>query len=140
MAMTDTGEALRKTSDALLRDLEVLATIEEEKRHLQPGDPKLVELSVRIEEIAGRVLVGTVQQRKLSERGESEIAAGSPAAPAVSIDEMPRPIDAILAERREAERRLSASAPGSVDEIEGKALVERLRDEYRRAHEAARER
>jgi hypothetical protein len=124
----------------LLRDLEVLATIEEEKRQLQPGDPKLVELSVRIEEIAGRVLVGTVQQRQLSQIGEREVAAGSPGAPAVPIDDMPRPIDAILAEWREAERRLSAAAPGSVDESEGRALVERLRDEYRRAHEAARDR
>src|SRR4029079_19164150 len=48
----DTGQALRATSDALLRDLEVLATIEEEKRSLEPGDPRLVQLAARIEEIA----------------------------------------------------------------------------------------
>jgi len=51
-SMGDTGQALRETSDALLRDLDVLSNIEEEKRSLQPGDPRLVSLATRIEEIA----------------------------------------------------------------------------------------
>ena len=43
---------LRETSDALLRDLDVLAALEEEKRTLVPGDPGMVELATRVDELA----------------------------------------------------------------------------------------
>jgi hypothetical protein len=135
----DTGQALRETSDALLRDLDVLSTIEEQKRLLAPGDPQLVELATRIEEIAQRVLVGSVRQRQLTEVVTAQVETGSPAAPAEPIEHTPRSIQAILADWREAERRVAAAAPDSAEALEAKALVERLRDEYRRAHEAARD-
>jgi len=137
--MGDTGQALRETSDALLRDLDVLSTIEEEKRTLEPGDPRLVQLAARIEEIAQRVLVGSVRQRQLTEVVIAQVEAASPDAPDVPIEETPRSIQAILAEWREAERRVAAAAPGSAEATEAEALVGRLRDEYRRAHEAARD-
>ncbi|HZC33553.1 MAG TPA: hypothetical protein VE640_09740 [Candidatus Bathyarchaeia archaeon] len=136
--MGDTGQALRETSDALLRDLDVLSTIEEEKRTLEPGDPRLVQLAGRIEEIAQRVLVGSVRQRQLTEVVIAQVEAASPDAPDAPIEQTPRPIQAILAEWRDAERRAAAAAPGSAEASEAEALVGRLRDEYRRAHEAAR--
>jgi hypothetical protein len=138
--VTDTGQALRETSDALLRDLDVLSAIEEEKRSLEPGDPRLVDLAKRIEEIAGRVLVGSVRQRNLTEVANHAVETGSPAAPEAPIEDINRPIQAILSEWREAERRLTAARPGSADEAEARDLVVRLRDEYRRAHEAVRDR
>jgi hypothetical protein len=136
--MGDTGQALRETSDALLRDLDVLSTIEEEKRTLEPGDPRLVQLAGRIEEIAQRVLVGSVRQRQLTEVVIAQVEAASPDAPDAPIEQTPRPIQAILAEWRDAERRAAAAAPGSAEASEAEALVGRLLDEYRRAHEAAR--
>ena len=136
--MGDTGQALRETSDALLRDLDVLSTIEEEKRTLEPGDPRLVQLAGRIEEIAQRVLVGSVRQRQLTEVVIAQVEAASPDAPDAPIEQTPRPIQAILAEWRDAERRAAAAAPGSAEAAEAEALVGRLRDEYRRAHDAAR--
>jgi len=136
--MGDTGQALRETSDALLRDLDILSTIEEQKRLLEPGDPQLIELATRIEEIAQRVLVGSVRQRHLSEVILSAVEAGSPDAPAAPIAATPRPIQAILSEWRDAERRVAAAAPNSAEALEAQALVDRLRDEYRRAHEAVR--
>ena len=136
--MGDTGQALRETSDALLRDLDVLSTIEEEKRRLEPGDPRLVQLAARIEEIAQRVLVGSVRQRQLTEVVIAKVEAAAPDAPDVPIEQMPRPIQAILADWRDAERRAAAASPGSAEATEAEALVGRLRDEYRRAHEAAR--
>ena len=48
----ETSHALRETSDALMRDLDVLTALEEQKRGLDPGDPRLVELAGRIEAIA----------------------------------------------------------------------------------------
>jgi hypothetical protein len=134
----ETGNALRETSDGLLRDLDVLVAIEEEKRALEPGDPRLVELATRVEEIAQRVLVSTVRQRKLTTIVRDQVRSGSADAPETSIDETPRPIQAVLADWRDAERRAAAAEPGSADAAEATALVARLRDEYRRAHEAVR--
>ena len=133
----ETGDALRETSDTLLRDLDVLVTIEEEKRSLEPGDPRLVELAQRIEEIARRVLQGTERQHDLTRVVNAQVAADSPRAPETSIDDTVRPIQAILADWRDAERRASAAAPGSAEAAEANALVDRLREEYRRAHERA---
>jgi hypothetical protein len=133
----ETGPALRETSDALLRDLDVLVAIEEEKRTLEPGDPRLVELAARIEEIARRVLDSTARQHDLTRVVNAQVDAGSPNAPEATIEETPRPIEAILADWREAERRASAAASGSAEAAEANALVDRLRGEYRRAHEAA---
>ena len=133
----DTGTALRETSDALMRDLDVLVTIEEEKRTLEPGDPRLVELAARIEEIARRVLSSTARQHILTRNVNAQVAAGSPDAPAATIDETPRPVQAVLADWREAERRAAAAEPGSAEAAESNAMVDSLRDEYRKAHEAA---
>ena len=136
--MTETADALRMTSDALLRDLEVLGDIEEEKRTIPAGDPRLVELAARIEEIAHRLLGRTTDQRELSEAAHEEVSTGAVDA-AVAIEDTPRPMAAILAEWREAERRAMAAEPESADASEATALVDALRKEYRRAFDAARQ-
>ncbi|HUQ78880.1 MAG TPA: hypothetical protein VM427_08450 [Patescibacteria group bacterium] len=133
-----TGDALRQTSDALLRDLDVLVTLEEEKRSLDPGDDRLVGLAGRIEAIAQRILSGSVRQHQLTQTINAQVEAGSAGAPDASIDETPRPIQAVLADWREAERRAAAAEPGSADAAEADARVISLREEYRRAHEAIR--
>lgn len=134
----ETTDALRETSDTLLRDLDVLVAIEEEKRTLEPGDPRRVELAGRIEVIAQRVLAGTVRQHQLTQIANAEAEAGSNDPAASAIDETRRPISAILAEWRDAERAAAAAEPGSADAAEADAMVVSLRDEYRRAYEAAR--
>ncbi|HYN69045.1 MAG TPA: hypothetical protein VEX41_02395 [Candidatus Eisenbacteria bacterium] len=134
--MTDTAEALRATSDALLRDLEVLGAIEEEKRSIPAGDPRLVELAERIEQIAHRLLGRSNDQRHLSQTALAEAKAGVVDA-TVAIEEIHRSMAAILADWREAERRAATTEPGTADATEAAALVEALRKEYRRAFEAA---
>ena len=134
----ETGHALRETSDALLRDLDVLAQIEEEKRTLAPGDARLVELAGRIEEVAQRVLAGTVRQHQLTQVANAQVEVGARGAPSATINETPRAIQAVLAEWREAERRAAVAEPGSAEASEAAALVQSLREEYRRAHEAVR--
>ena len=118
-----TGDALRETSDTLLRDLE-------------PGDDRLVELAGRIEEIAQRILSGSVRQHQLTQTVNAQVEAGSAGAPDASIDQTPRPIQAVLADWREAERRAASAESGSAEAAEADALVSSLREEYRRAHEA----
>jgi hypothetical protein len=136
--MTETGDALRATSDELLRDLEVLVALEDEKRSIAPGDPRLVELAERIESIASRILGSSTKQRELTEHINDLSNAGSSAAPDTTIDDTPRSIAEILSDWREAERRLAAAEPGSVDAAEAALQVDRLRADYRRAHDARR--
>ena len=77
--MSSTSDALRSTSDALLRDLEVLGTLEDEKRTIEFGDPRLVDLAAQIEEIAHRVLTGSVRQRHLTEVASEQVELFQPA-------------------------------------------------------------
>jgi len=135
--MNDTAGALRTTSDTLLRDLEVLSEIEDEKRSIEPGDPRLVELAARVEELAARVLDSSRRQRTLTESVHRQVEAGLPEAPTTSIEATPRTMATILAEWRDGERRLAAAEPGSPEAIATEALVESCRAEYRRAYDAA---
>ncbi len=136
--MPETGRALRDTSDQLVRDLEALSALEEEKRQIPPDDPRFVDLATRIESIAMRVLVGSGRQRELTEQIHRMADEGLPGAAVEPIEEIARPISAILADWRDAERRLEGTESGSAEEREVEIIVERLKDEYRQAHEAAR--
>jgi hypothetical protein len=138
--MADSSRELRQTSDELLRDLEALVTLEDEKRAISPGDPRLVEMAAQIESIATRVLVSTTRQRVLTEDIQDEAEAGGPGAPTDAIDETPRSIPTILAEWRDAERRAAAAQPGSAEAREVEILLDQLRSEYRTAHAEARRR
>lgn len=132
--MTNLPDALRATSDALIRDLEALGHLEDEKRSLAPSDPRLLELASQVEEIAARVLARSGKQRLLSEE------AVATASPGPAIEHVLRSPASILAEWREAERRAAAAAPGSAESTEVQVLIERLREEYRAAFEASRRR
>ena len=136
--MPDTSQALREASDGLLRDLEALGELEEEKRTLPAGHPHTVDLSAKIEEIAERVLARTTKQRILTTELQEQAEAGGKGAPAQSINETPRSIATILGEWRHAERRLAAALAGSAEHEEAAILIERLRLEYARAHDEAR--
>jgi hypothetical protein len=135
--LSETGSALRATSDALIQDLEQLSSLEEQKRHLRPDDPRTVRLAAEVESIAQRVLAKTVRQRELTEDAREQARTGDPDAPHDAIAETPRAIHQILADWRDAERRASDAAPGSAEARAAEAEIDRLRDEYRRAHEDA---
>jgi hypothetical protein len=136
--MAETLRALRDASDELLRDLEALSVLEDEKRQIPPGDPRLVDLAERIESIAARVLVTSGRQRELTEEIQETAQAGSGPATTKTIDNTQRPISAILSDWRGAERRLESAEAGTAAAREAEVLVDRLREEYREAHEAAR--
>ena len=126
--MPDVLRDLRATSDALQRDLEALGALEEEKRGLPLGDPRLAELARQIEEIAERVLARTTTQKDLTEVIASSGAAGT-------IESTRRPAGDILAEWRELERRADGAKPGSAEAAEVAILLDRVHDEYRAAVE-----
>ncbi len=132
--MTQATDALRANSDALLRDLDALGSLEEQKRALPPTDPQMLALAGRIEEIAQRLLAGSSNQRELAEEIVGSAALGGPAP---AIDDTPRSIQSVLADWREAERALAAAEVGSVAALEAEALVEASKAAYRRASAAA---
>jgi hypothetical protein len=122
---------LRATSDALLRDLDALVLLEEEKRAIPTSDPRVHDLADRIHEIAARVLAHTGAQRALTR----EVAAAP--GPDVPIEAVRRSPAALLAEWRDIEQRRAAAEPGSAAEAELDILAERIREEYRAAFDDA---
>jgi hypothetical protein len=138
--LSEAGNALRATSDALMRDLADLQTLEEEKRHLEPGSPRLVRLAEEVEALAARVMGSSMRQRRISQRVEALVESGAPGAPEASIAETPREIHVILAEWRDTERQFAEAAPDSPEADVAERRIDQLRNEYRRAHEAARNR
>jgi hypothetical protein len=135
--MPGTGDSLRRTSDALVRDIEALLQLEEEKRSIDPDDPRLVDMAARIELIAKRVLASSTSQRAQTQLIHELVENGSPAAPDLPIEDTPRSIEAILSAWRQAERQLETAEPGSAEAREAEVLVDALREEYRRAHDEA---
>ncbi|HXG26994.1 MAG TPA: hypothetical protein VNL94_09140 [Candidatus Binatia bacterium] len=135
--MVESAAELRATSDMLLLDLEALGQLEEQKRSIPHDDPRLVDLAARIEEIAQRVLSSSRRQRALTEVVTLEASAGQDDEPR-TIDAM-RSVSAILTDWREAERAAAGAPAGSSERAHAEALVERFRDEYREAFEAARQ-
>jgi hypothetical protein len=138
--VSDTALRLRATSDALLRDLEALTALEDEKRTIPISDPRLIDLARRIHEIAGRVLQRTADQHALTQRSAQNASDAQAATPPRTIDP---PIDdvvrspaAILAEWRAAEQRAAVIDPSSPEAAELRILADRLREEYRAAFEA----
>lgn len=138
MSGAETAHALRATSDALIADLDELARLEREKRLLALDDPRLSDLSERIEALAGRVLASTTLEQELSEAARVEASAEAPSAPDQTIEETPsREIHTILDEWRAAERRAAQAAPRSSDAARAAIEVQRLRLEYQQARRRA---
>lgn len=130
-------QELRATSDELLRRLERLRELEIEKRQLTPGTDRFRKIARDIERLAAGVLTKTVEQEHLADRSmEVREQTGIVAQPIADVTPR-RDISLILGEWREAERRLSAAAPGTPDHLEAQAAVQRLRSEYRDAYLSA---
>jgi DNA-binding HxlR family transcriptional regulator len=123
-----------------MSDLTALQELEQTKREIEPGDPRLVRVAAQIEQLASRVLGASVEQLHLTERVHRLVEAGSPQAPDASIEDMKREMRVILADWRDAERRASVAEPGSPDALSAAADIERYRAEYREAFEDARHR
>jgi len=124
---------LRRASDEFMQRLDRLYELESRKRELPPDEPEFVRLAREIEDLARALLFAGGQQVELAEEVHSDIKQGETIVDQPIRETPPRRAAVtILAEWREAERRLVAAAPGTNDEREAKAAVDRLREEYRR--------
>ena len=124
---------LRNASDQLMDRLDRLYELESRKRELPPDRPEFVRLAREIEDVSRALLFSSGQEVELAEAVHADVKSGDASAD-VPIRETPPKRDAVgvLAEWRAAERRLAAAPADSDDERAARALVERLRGEYRR--------
>jgi hypothetical protein len=130
---------LHATSDAVLANLDRLRALELEKRKLPIGSPRLVDLANEIEQLAATVLGATDLQTDLAKEAAAKVREGD-LAPDATIESMavaPRDVHAVLADWREAERRLGEVDGSSAEASRLHEQIEGYRREYRRAHEAA---
>ncbi len=133
--MNDAGleRDLRDRSDESLQSIDRLKELEREKRSLPPGSDRFVELARLVREGAHALLGLTQHQEDLAHRSAGVASNGDGVVAPIDEIEKPREISAIIAEWREAERRLADAAPNSVEAHIAAADVRRIRSEYRRA-------
>lgn len=131
----DLEQDLRIVSDEMLRTLEQLQRLESEKRSESPGTPRFLKLAREVEKLAAMVFAQTSAQQSLAEQTHAASRAGAEIAPIEEITAA-RDVSVILAEWRDAERRLAATAMETADHAKAAGDVRRLRDEYHRAYKA----
>jgi hypothetical protein len=72
--LTDTGDDLRATSEAIVADADRLRDIEERKQELPEGHPDLPGLSAEAEEVARGLVPKTVAERELANEATTKPA------------------------------------------------------------------
>ncbi len=135
----DLSSELRSTSDMFLERLDMLRELEAKKRRMSPGMSGFAELAAEIQGLAAQLLDASERQSDIADASAQAIADGDALVALTPVEEIPptREVQTVLAEWREAERRLSLMAAGS-DEIEAaESDVTRLRAEYRRSLDEA---
>ena len=69
--MAELDDDLHATAESIAADAERLVAIEEEKRVLEPGDPRMIELSTESERLAGGLVPKTGAETQLAKEAES---------------------------------------------------------------------
>jgi hypothetical protein len=70
--LSDIGDDLEATSEAISADVERLQRVEARKRRLGPGDPELVKLSREAEAIARELVPKTIAEGELAAESTRE--------------------------------------------------------------------
>jgi hypothetical protein len=129
--LTDEQE-LRVVSDSFLARVERLNVLEGRKRELPAGSPDMLAAAHEVEALVGEILGWAKRQTDLA---AAAAVSGDPDAPPIAVIPA-RDLTVVLAEWREAERKLDAQTPGTAAWESARADVDRLRDEYARAYQS----
>ena len=127
---TDLESALRVTSDSFLTRVDRLHALEQQKRELPISE--MVGIADEVEALTRDILGWAVKQAELARTA----AAMDPTEHRPIAIIPPRPMPLVLDEWRASERALEAQEPGTAAWESARADVERLREEYARAHRA----
>ena len=133
--MPNRGE-FRATTDQLLEMLDDLRTMELEKRSLEVGSPAFVAAAVRAADQGRLVFRWTQLQLEMAHDTAARLGRGEQAPNVHLVEVIPRPIDRILANWREAQLRLEIARPGSPEAAAAVDDIERFREEYQSVHAA----
>jgi hypothetical protein len=131
----DLASELRSASDMLLDRLDLLRELEAKKRRMSPGTPGFAKLAAEIQGLAAQLLDASERQSEIADATVQVVAGGAGQVALTPIEEIPplRDVQTVLAEWREAERRLGPAVAGSTEAEAAQADVTRLRAEYRRS-------
>ena len=128
--MPNRGE-VRATADQLLHIIDDLRSIEERKRGELLGSPTFVELAERAVVQARLVYRWAEMELQMAQASATRVARGEQAPDIQLTSVVPRPVDRILANWREAQLRLEIARPDSPEAIAAAEDIERLREEHR---------
>jgi hypothetical protein len=130
----DTKE-LRRRSDQIVETIAKLANLEVDKREAQPGSAGFVDTAISVRKLAQTLLDLAGDEQQLAERlqGLRQQADGAVSSRPIAHIPGARPIQVVLAEWRDAERRLSEAEAASDAQRQADADAVRLREEYQRA-------
>jgi hypothetical protein len=108
------AEELRRRSDQIVETIAKLANLEVDKREAQPGTAAFVDTASAVRKLAQALLDLAGDEQRLAERLHTLRQDAHGAVPERTIAQVPgvRPIQVVLAEWREAERRLTAGEAG----------------------------
>lgn len=132
--MSSRGE-FRATTDQLLAIIDELHTLERRKQTTALGTPEFVELAVKAADQAKLVFRWCQMQLEMALEASARLMSGEETPNVHLIKVVPRPIDRILANWREAQFRLEIARPGSPEAMTAADDIERLREEYQLAYE-----
>jgi hypothetical protein len=127
--MPDRGE-FRATTDQLIDILERLRAIEDQKRAARLGTREFVEHAQRAVDVGRLVYRWTEMQLAMAHEAARRLDAGELDPDIRLIEVVPRPMDRILAQWREAQLRLEIAKPGSDEALLAAEAMDRLREEY----------
>ena len=133
--MPNRGE-FRATTDQLLTILDELRSIEEHKRLEALGSSAFVDLAKEASSQSRLAFRWCEMQLQMAQETAARVARGEQAPDIRLVEVIPRPIDRILANWREAQLRLEIAQPGSTEASAAAEDIERLREEYQLAHES----
>jgi hypothetical protein len=133
--MPSRGE-IRATTDQLLEIIDDLRTLERRKQTVAVGTPEFVDLAVKAADQAKLTFRWCQMQLEMAHEAAARLESGQETPNVHLIKVVPRPIDRILANWREAQFRLEIARPGSREAMSAADEIERLREEYQVAHEA----
>ena len=132
--MSNRGE-FRAATDQLLAIIDELHTLERRKQTTALGSPEFVELAIKAADQAKLVFRWCQMQLEMALEASARVMSGDETANVHLIKVVPRPIDRILANWREAQFRLEIARPGSPEAMSAADDIERLREEYQTAYE-----
>lgn len=132
--MPQRGE-FRATTDQMLQIIDEFRATEAAKQHVGIGSDEFVKLAKQAEDLSRLAYRWAGMQLSMALDTRDRIARGEFADDTPLIEVVPRPLDRVLADWREAQFRLEIAALGSPEAEAATGDIERLRVEYQAGHD-----